>query len=57
MSIADENPRWVARRVAKFFAGDNSTLASIDLSYLEDLVTLDVGFFGTRRNLALGQQS
>ncbi|KAI8651614.1 AB hydrolase-1 domain-containing protein [Fusarium keratoplasticum] len=54
--IADENPRWTARRVAKFFEEDNSTLASIDLSYLEDLVTLDVGFFGTRRNLALGQQ-
>lgn len=56
MSTADENPRWTARRVAKFFEEDNSTLASIDLSYLEDLVTLDVGFFGTRRNLALGQQ-
>ncbi|KAI8650156.1 AB hydrolase-1 domain-containing protein [Fusarium sp. Ph1] len=54
--IADENPRWTARRVAQFFEEDNSTLASIDLSYLEDLVTLDVGFFGTRRNLALGQQ-
>ncbi|KAH7253123.1 Alpha/Beta hydrolase protein [Fusarium solani] len=53
---ADENPRWTALRVAKFFEEDNSTLASIDLSYLEDLVTLDVGFFGTRRNFALGQQ-
>jgi hypothetical protein len=56
MPTADENPRWTALRVAKFFEEDNSTLASIDLSYLEDLVTLDVGFFGTRRNFALGQQ-
>ncbi|KAF4468992.1 phenylacetyl- ligase [Fusarium albosuccineum] len=43
--IADENPRWTARRVSKFFSEDKSTLPDIDLSYLEDLVTLEVGYF------------
>ncbi|KPM37959.1 hypothetical protein AK830_g8597 [Neonectria ditissima] len=54
--IADENPKWTARRVSKFFAEDKSELPSIDLSYLEDLVTLDVGYLGTRRNQALAAQ-
>lgn len=54
--IADENPTWTANRVGKFFSDDNSTLSSIDLSYLADLVTLNVGYFGTQRNLALGSQ-
>jgi hypothetical protein len=42
--------------VAKFFGQDEKQLSEIDLGYLDDLVTLDVGFFGTRRNLALGTQ-
>lgn len=53
---ADENPKWTAKRVAKFFGQDDKRLSEIDLRYLDDLVTLDVGFFGTRRNLALGTQ-
>ncbi|KAF4980437.1 hypothetical protein FZEAL_3553 [Fusarium zealandicum] len=54
--IADENPTWVAKRVSKFFSNDTSALPSIDLSYLDNLVTLNVGYFGTRRNFALGGQ-
>jgi pimeloyl-ACP methyl ester carboxylesterase len=54
--IADENPRWTAKRVAKFFGQDDGQLSEIDLGYLDDLVTLDVGSFGTRRNFALGTQ-
>ncbi|KAF4473231.1 haloacetate dehalogenase H-1 [Fusarium agapanthi] len=54
--VADENPQWTAKRVAKFFGEDNDSLSKVDLGYLDDLVTLDVGFYGTRRNLALGTQ-
>ncbi|KAH7142218.1 Alpha/Beta hydrolase protein [Dactylonectria macrodidyma] len=54
--IADENPKWTARRVSRFFAADESMLPSIDLSYLEDLVTLNVGYFGTNKNKALATQ-
>lgn len=54
--IADENPGWTARRVVRFFAEDGSVLPNLDLSYLKDLVTLNVGYFGTRRNMALGMQ-
>ncbi|KAM5350961.1 hypothetical protein ACJ41O_003684 [Fusarium nematophilum] len=51
--IADENPKWTAQRVRKFFEEDGSELKSVDLSYLANLVTLDVGYYGTRRNLKL----
>ncbi|KAK7754689.1 hypothetical protein SLS62_003246 [Diatrype stigma] len=51
---ADENPRWVANRVLQFLGKDNSSLPAIDLSYLKDLVTLKVGYFGTLNNAALG---
>ncbi|KAF5640448.1 haloacetate dehalogenase H-1 [Fusarium sp. NRRL 52700] len=54
--VADENPRWTARRVAKFFGENDDSLPNADLSYLDDLVTLDVGFYGTKRNVALGTQ-
>ncbi|RYP36759.1 hypothetical protein DL766_001795 [Monosporascus sp. MC13-8B] len=52
--IADENPEWVANRVLKFLAGDDSALPAVDLSYLKDLVTLKVGYFVTLRNAAIG---
>ncbi|RYP51203.1 hypothetical protein DL768_003409 [Monosporascus sp. mg162] len=52
--IADENPEWVANRVLKFLAQDDSPLPAVDLSYLKDLVTLKVGYFGTLRNAAMG---
>ncbi|KAI1496927.1 Alpha/Beta hydrolase protein [Biscogniauxia marginata] len=51
--IADENPVWVANRVLKFLAADTSPLAVVDLSYLKDLVTLKIGYYGTYRNAAL----
>ncbi|RBR16938.1 hypothetical protein FVER53590_05691 [Fusarium verticillioides] len=54
--VADENPKWTAKRVAKFFGDDDDSLSKVDLGYLDDLVTLDVGFYGTRRNFALGTQ-
>ena len=54
--LADENPKWTANRVAKFFGEDDSTPSKVDLAYLDDLVTLDVGYFGARRNLKLGSQ-
>ncbi|KAI1491243.1 Alpha/Beta hydrolase protein [Biscogniauxia mediterranea] len=52
--IADENPVWVANRVLKFLAEDTSPPPAVDLSYLKDLVTLKVGYYGTYRNAALG---
>ncbi|RYP91941.1 hypothetical protein DL770_001915 [Monosporascus sp. CRB-9-2] len=52
--IADENPEWVANRVLEFLAEDDSPLPAVDLSYLRDLVTLKVGYFGTLRNAAMG---
>lgn len=52
--LADENPVWVANRVAKFLANDTSPLADADLSWLTDKVTLTVGYYGTLGNLALG---
>ncbi|OTA94142.1 hypothetical protein M434DRAFT_21084 [Hypoxylon sp. CO27-5] len=52
--IADENPVWVANRIQKFLADDSSPLDPVDLSYLKDMVTLNVGYFGTLRNAALG---
>ncbi|KAG8665356.1 hypothetical protein FPOAC2_10433 [Fusarium poae] len=54
--IADENPKWTAKRVAKFFQADDQSPKAADLAYLDDMVTLDVGYFGTRRNLKLGSQ-
>ena len=39
MIAGDENPVWVANRVAQFLALD-SGIPSIDLSYLKDKVTL-----------------
>lgn len=53
--VADEKPTWVANRVARFLAQDNSILAGVDLSWLEGVVTLNVGFYGTQANKALGQ--
>ncbi|KAL8382249.1 hypothetical protein RB595_006167 [Gaeumannomyces hyphopodioides] len=55
--IADENPAWFARRVARFLADDPLPLAPIDLSGLADRITTNVGYFGTYRNLALGTQA
>ncbi|EED21272.1 hydrolase, putative [Talaromyces stipitatus ATCC 10500] len=52
--LGDENPSWTANRVAKFFSEDKSPLQTVDLSSLTDRVTLQVGFFGTLRNAALG---
>ncbi|KAF5007379.1 hypothetical protein FDECE_6310 [Fusarium decemcellulare] len=49
--IADENPKWTAHRVAKFFGEDKSPLPSVDLSHLADTVTLTVGYYGTLGNL------
>ncbi|KAI0839276.1 putative hydrolase [Hypoxylon sp. FL0890] len=52
--VTDENPTWVANRIQKSLANDTSPLGSVDLSYLKDVVTLNVGYFGTLRNAALG---
>ncbi|KAI0169960.1 putative hydrolase [Hypoxylon sp. FL1284] len=52
--VADENPVWVANRIQKFLAQDSSPLDPVDLSYLKDMVTLKVGYYGTLRNAALG---
>ncbi|KAH7311282.1 Alpha/Beta hydrolase protein [Stachybotrys elegans] len=48
--IADENPVWVANRALRFFGQDETQLPVADLSWLEDKRTLDVGWYGTRRN-------
>lgn len=52
--LGDENPSWTADRVAKFFSEDKPGLEKVDLSSFADKVTLQVGFFGTFRNAALG---
>ncbi len=52
--VADENPTWVAARVARFLAADASPLPSVNITHLADQVTLTVGFFGTLGNAALG---
>lgn len=57
MFTADENPVWVANRVAQFLALDTAPPAAVNLSSLADRVTLTVGYFGTLGNLALGTQS
>lgn len=54
VSLGDENPSWTAKRVAKFFSEDKPALDKVDLSSFADQVTLQVGFFGTFRNAALG---
>ncbi|KAK0727534.1 Alpha/Beta hydrolase protein [Lasiosphaeria miniovina] len=51
--IADENPVWVANRIAQFLAKDKSPLAAVNLSSLADRVTLTVGAFGTLANARL----
>ncbi|KAK4442092.1 Alpha/Beta hydrolase protein [Podospora aff. communis PSN243] len=51
--IADENPVWVARRVARFLEQDPAPIPDADLSWLADRVTLTVGFYGTLGNAAL----
>ncbi|KKY13346.1 putative alpha beta hydrolase fold-1 [Diplodia seriata] len=38
--VLDENPTWVANRIARFIADDNDTLPAADLSWLTDRVTL-----------------
>ncbi|KAH8806063.1 Alpha/Beta hydrolase protein [Xylogone sp. PMI_703] len=48
--IADENPIWVANRVLRFLEQDKPAPSPIDLSYLANKVTLDVGYFGTLEN-------
>ncbi|KAF3074316.1 hypothetical protein CFAM422_003725 [Trichoderma lentiforme] len=52
--IADENPKWLATRINKFFSEGSSRLPATDLSWFENKVTLSVGYFGTYHNLALG---
>lgn len=56
-NAADENPEWVANRFLEFIADDASPPASIDLSSLENKVTLTVGYYGTLGNqeLAINQ--
>ncbi|KAH8681292.1 Alpha/Beta hydrolase protein [Xylariales sp. PMI_506] len=51
--LGDENPVWVANRIAKFLENDASPLESIDLSWFKNAVTLTVGYLGTLRNLQL----
>ncbi|KAM7192088.1 Alpha/Beta hydrolase protein [Rhypophila sp. PSN 637] len=55
--IADENPVWVANRLLKFFDKDPEPLEAIDLSWLTDKVTLQVGFLGTLDNAALAAEA
>ncbi|KOS46063.1 hypothetical protein ACN38_g2976 [Penicillium nordicum] len=38
--VLDENPEWVADRLFKFFGEDSQGIPSVDLSFLEDQVTL-----------------
>ncbi|KAF2231980.1 putative hydrolase [Viridothelium virens] len=38
--IADENPTWVANRLLQFFGQENSSVPSLDLSYLNNQITL-----------------
>ena len=51
---ADENSGWAARRITKFLDDDEDPLELVDLSWLDDKVTLDVGLYGTLDNAALG---
>ena len=37
---ADENPKWVAQRAMQFFAAGNGSVPSIDLSWLDDTITM-----------------
>ncbi|KAK3364355.1 Alpha/Beta hydrolase protein [Lasiosphaeria hispida] len=53
--IADENPVWVANRVARFLSQDTLPLPDADLSWLADRVTLTVGYYGTLGNKALAE--
>lgn len=38
--VLDENPEWVADRLFKFFGENSQGIPSVDLSFLEDQVTL-----------------
>ncbi|KAI9705179.1 MAG: hypothetical protein M1820_005326 [Bogoriella megaspora] len=38
--IADENPEWVANRLLQFFGQSNASVPVVDLSYLDNTVTL-----------------
>ncbi|KAI1858114.1 hypothetical protein JX265_010782 [Neoarthrinium moseri] len=52
--IGDENPTWVAERIARWLETDATPLVAVDLAWLDDRVTLEVGFYGTLGNAALG---
>jgi hypothetical protein len=53
MLLADENPAWVAARIQRFLDEEQDPPPSVDLSYLTNKVTLNVGYFGTLGNAAL----
>lgn len=38
--ILDENPAWVANRILKFFGADSQPPPTVDLSFLDNKVTL-----------------
>ncbi|CAN8099542.1 unnamed protein product [Discula destructiva] len=54
--IADENPVWVANRIIEFLAKDTSPPASVDLSWLENKVTLTAGYLGTYNNQEIANE-
>ena len=54
--LADENPKLTANRLANIFGEDDSTPPMVDFAYLDDLVTLDVGYLGARRTHNLCSQ-
>lgn len=55
--LADENPVWVANRLLQFFGQDPEPLEDVDLSWLTDRATLQVGFLGTLNNAALAAEA
>lgn len=55
-TLADENPKWLATRINKFFSEGSGRLPATDLSWFENKVTLSVGYFGTYHNFALASQ-
>ncbi|KAH8821922.1 Alpha/Beta hydrolase protein [Xylogone sp. PMI_703] len=50
--LGDENPVWLAKRLLRFFAAGVG-IPSVDLSYLDDKVTLTVGGAGTLNNAGI----
>lgn len=56
INVADENPKWLAKRINKFFSEGSDRLPATDLSWFENKVTLSVGYFGTYHNFALASQ-